>query len=172
MIPVSKIRIKYLQVPKYTSLLSFLVISDVLGSVIPNKTTFTNYCHNFTAPQDLWNPLSKAVYCEFHGPGGHRKRILSSFETLWYIHHLLQDIVTGPLAMACLTQWHNCVIDNSQNHLILFLFIFYLTYSYIGQTIQLSCSTMVPCYKGKYVNMETHVHNLSYKSYIKTTISW
>ena len=60
--------------PTCKLILSFMVISDVYRSFIPNKTTFTKYCLtqvDFKALQ-LWNPLSKGVPGKFHGSGRHR----------------------------------------------------------------------------------------------------
>ena len=51
-----------------TLFLSFTVIFDVSRSFIPHKNTFTKYCLTqwiFKAPQELWNPLSKAYLVNF-----------------------------------------------------------------------------------------------------------
>ena len=53
------------------------------------------------------------------------------------------------------------------------LFYLYFKYIYTGWTIQLHCSSMVPCYKVKYMNIKnTYIHIHKYKSYIKASISW
>ena len=79
----------------YKLLLSFMVILDGYRSFILNKTKSTKFClvnsciyyacHtcgiyqvlpysvDFKAPQELWNPLSKAVPGKFHRSGGHCK---------------------------------------------------------------------------------------------------
>ena len=55
----------------------------------------------------------------------------------------------------------------------LVLFLFYFKYIYTGWTIQLHCSSMVPCYKVKYINIRnTYIHIHKYKSYIKASTSW
>ena len=49
---------------------------------------------------------------------------------------------------------------------------FFFKYIYTGWTIQLHCSSMVPCYKVKYINIRnTYINIHKYKSYIKASIS-
>ena len=67
----------YLLVWHTSYFLSFLIISYVYRSFIPNKTTFTKYCLtrlDFKAPREIWNP-SKAIHVsgKFHGSSGHSK---------------------------------------------------------------------------------------------------
>ena len=58
----------------YMLLLSFTDISYVFRSIIPNKISFIEYClTHCIAPQELWNPMIKAVHSKFHGSGRHSK---------------------------------------------------------------------------------------------------
>ena len=105
----------------------------------------TSVVHNISSYFSLWNPIFQ----------DHR---------LWCTGLNFKGL--GPILGRWLEQpWSLHLISNE---FLFILYFIYFKYIHTGWTIQLHCSSMVPCYKVKYINIRnTYIHIHEYKSYIK-----
>ena len=94
-------------------------------------------------------------------------------ENLFGLHFMSTSINKIPLTLAVVHRAQVLCCAHMLDMIFYFIFFFYFKYIYTGWTIQLHCSSVVPCYKVEYINIRnTYIHIHKYKSYIKASISW